>query len=178
MQNSWPTDGNFSLFLTTDSNSLQVTDYVLWPLIKYLFLLPVLWVVQEAWYKEDLTFSQTQLTEASWALTTEGWQCWPEPEWGFWDSAPHRAASQVTGRWGPGRCTFLASSHRTGQSHTKHPSYSFFPSALSSLKCSCVSTQACVQSSSEGPKCRDRGGHLLEGQWEKRAGEVVAKDKH
>lgn len=72
MQSSWPTDGNFSLFLTTDSNSLQVTDYVLWPFIKYSFLLPGLWVVQEAWCKEDLTSSQTQLTEASWALTTEG----------------------------------------------------------------------------------------------------------
>lgn len=49
MQNSCSTDGNFSLFLTTDSNSLKGTNYVLWPFIKYSFLLPGLLVVQEAW---------------------------------------------------------------------------------------------------------------------------------
>lgn len=35
MQSSWPVDGNFSLFLTTVSNSLRGTNYVLWPFIKY-----------------------------------------------------------------------------------------------------------------------------------------------
>lgn len=75
MQNSWSTDGNFSLFLTTDSNSLNVTDYVLWPFIKYSFSLPVLGgsgSLETAQCKEDLISSQTQFTEASQVLTTVG----------------------------------------------------------------------------------------------------------
>lgn len=42
-------DGNFSLFLTTVSNSLRGTNYVLWPFIKYSCPPPpALSVVQEA----------------------------------------------------------------------------------------------------------------------------------
>lgn len=73
MQSSWSTDGNFSLFLTTDSNSLKVTDYVLWPFIKYSFSLTVFGgsrSLEMAQYKEDLISSQTQVTEASQALST------------------------------------------------------------------------------------------------------------
>lgn len=77
MQSFWSTDGNFSLFLTTDSNSLQVTNYILWPFIKYSFLLSVLSVVQEAQnglvQGGHLFFP---FIEAGQALTAEGQQCW------------------------------------------------------------------------------------------------------
>lgn len=78
MQNSWSTDGNFSLFLTTDSNSLNVTDYVLWPFIKYSFSLPMLsgsGSLETAQYKEDLISSQTQFRVQP-SSDHDGWRYW------------------------------------------------------------------------------------------------------
>jgi hypothetical protein len=153
MQNLWSTDGNFSLFLTTVSNSLKGTNYVLWSFIKYSF--PVLLVVQEAIKWPGVRRSHFLLDpiyRGSQALdnrerhhTRAGYRegpGWPLPL-DIWRLG--RCKERAQGLWcsTPGHLPLSISDlHMSEHLHLHRPVFSF--SAPSSLVCVCVCVCVCV----------------------------------